>query len=94
MENKVIKSPQNHIIHMENRQRIDITGVINATEFNEDNIILQTQMGNLNIKGKSLKVNKLNVDTGDMCIEGEILSLTYTSKEAGNKESILKKLFK
>ncbi|QCX33754.1 sporulation protein YabP [Caloramator sp. E03] len=94
MENKAIKSQQNHIVHIENRQKVDITGVINVATFNEENIVLFTQMGGLNIKGKNLKVNKLNVDTGDMCIEGEFLSMTYTAKEVGNKESIFKKLFK
>lgn len=94
MENKAIKSQKNHIVHIENREKVDITGVVNVATFNEENIILFTEMGGLNIKGKNLKVNKLNVDTGDMCIEGELLSMTYTTKEVGNKESIFKKLFK
>jgi hypothetical protein len=51
-------------------------------------------MGTLEIRGKDMKVNKLNVDTGDMLIEGEFNFLAYTSKEKGKKGSVLKKMFK
>lgn len=92
--NKNLKQQNNHVIHIDNRQRIDITGVSEVITFNEDSILLVTNMGTLNIKGKNMKVNKLNVDNGDMSIEGEFISLTYVNKDVKNKESIMKKLFK
>jgi sporulation protein YabP len=95
MENtKNIKTQGNHAIHIDARQRLEITGVTQVVTFNEDSVILHTTMGTLNIKGKGMKVNKLNVDNGDMSIEGEIAALIYTNKETANKESIIKKLFK
>lgn len=92
MENTKIS--RNHTLHIDNRQKVDITGITKVIAFNEDNIILSTIMGLLNIKGKSMKMNKLNVDNGDMSLEGEIISFVYTSKEGEKKENILKKLFK
>jgi sporulation protein YabP len=56
--------------------------------------MLSTVMGVLIIKGRNMKMNKLNVDNGDMSIEGEVVSFTYTSKDGEKKESVLKKLFK
>lgn len=95
MENiKVVKSQHNHIVHIDNRERIEITGVTKVDTFNEDDVILHTVMGVINVKGKNMKVNKLNVDTGDMLIEGMIYSIHYLSKDKENKGSILKKLFK
>ncbi len=95
MENvKVVKSQHNHIVHIDNRERIDITGVTKVDTFNEDDVILHTVMGVINVKGKNMKVNKLNVDTGDMLIEGMIYSIHYLSKDKENKGNILKKLFK
>lgn len=94
MENiKVTKNQHNHIVHIDNRERIEITGVTKVDTFNEDDVILHTVMGVLNIKGKNMKVNKLNVDTGDMLIEGMVYSMHYLSKDR-EKGSILKKLFK
>lgn len=83
-----------HSLNLLNRQKLDLTGVVDVISFNEDNVILNTKLGTLNIKGKNMRVNKLNVDNGDMTIAGEILSLVYLTKEASNKESVLKKLFK
>lgn len=92
MENTKIS--RNHTLHIDNRQKVDITGITKVIAFNEDNIILSTIMGLLNIKGKSMKMNKLNVDNGDMSLEGEIISFVYTSKEGEKKENILKKFFR
>lgn len=95
MENsKIIKPQGNHILHIDNREKIDISGVTKVITFNDESIILNTIMGSLEIKGKGLKVDKLNVDTGDMLIEGEVVSLYYTSKEKGKKGNLLKSLFK
>ena len=87
---------QNHIIHMENRKKIDITGVREVITFDAVNVVLQTTLGMLNLKGKDMRVNKLNVENGDMSIEGEIVSMIYTTKDdtAGKKRSLLTKLLK
>jgi sporulation protein YabP len=88
------KNVKNHVLHIDSRQKVDITGVTKVIAFNEDNVILSTVLGVLNIKGKNMKMNKLNVDNGDMSIEGEVVSFAYTSKDVEKKESMLKKLFK
>lgn len=95
MENiKSSKLQQSHSLHINNRESMDLTGVIKVVTFNDENVVLQTSMGGLSIKGKSMKVNKLNVDNGEMSIEGYIYSLLYNDKESVNKEKLLKKLFK
>ncbi|CCJ34328.1 MULTISPECIES: sporulation protein YabP [Caloramator] len=92
MENgKIVKD---HKIYIDNRKKIDITGVNTIYTFNEEQVSLSTIMGNLLIRGKDLKVNKLNVDTGEVSIVGEINSLTYISKDENRSESFIKKLFK
>ena len=41
-----------------------------------------------------MKMNKLDVQNGDVIITGTIISISYIDKEiTKNKESILKKLF-
>jgi sporulation protein YabP len=92
--NKSSKIQRGHIVHIDDRQRIDITGVEGVVTFNEENVIVNTTMGVLNIKGRNMKVNKLNVDSGDMSVAGEINSVVYESKDRAVKGSILKKLFK
>ncbi|SHE77004.1 sporulation protein YabP [Caldanaerobius fijiensis DSM 17918] len=85
-----------HNIFIENREKAKISGVIEVMSFNEDNINLSTNLGGLIIKGKDLHINKLNLDDGELIIEGTILSLTYTSKEdmKGRGKGLLSKMFK
>ena len=40
--------------------------------------MLFTELGELTIRGSDLHMNKLNVDTGEVTIEGEIHTLVYT----------------
>lgn len=95
MENsKGSKLQQKHSLYINNRETMDLTGVIRVITFSEDNVVLQTSMGGLVIRGKSMKVNKLNVDNGEMSIEGYVYSVLYNDKDSANKEKLLKKLFK
>lgn len=81
-------------LELNDRKKLSITGVIEVVSFEEDKIFLTTTLGNLNIKGNDMKMNKLDVQNGDVIIVGTIISINYTDKDiAKNKENILKKLF-
>lgn len=93
MENiKIVKT--DHKIVVDNRKKINLTGVTQVHTFNEEQINLSTIMGSLIIRGKELKVNKLSVETGEVSIDGEIISISYISKNQNENESFIKKLFK
>lgn len=91
---KDLKKLESHNIKLQGRKKLELTGVAEVINFNEENVILETSMGGLLIKGSNMKVNMLNVENGDMCIDGFINSLTYISKDKTKKESILKKMLK
>lgn len=85
----------NQNVILENRKKMSISGVLDVESFDEDNVSLFTEAGMLNIKGASLRINKLSVESGDVTVEGEISSLTYTDDDPAAKGgSIFKKLFK
>ena len=90
-ERKVIKQPHNVI--MEDRKIVTVSGVADIDSFEEQTVILYTDMGELTIKGYNLHINKLNVDTGELSVEGEIYSLVYADEQP-SKGGFLSKLFK
>lgn len=53
-------------------------------------------MGLLTIKGKNLHVSRLTLEKGEVDIEGNVDSLTYSSNASYRKsgESLLSRLFK
>lgn len=80
---------------LESRKKLSLTGVIEVFSFDESKILLNTNQGMLTIKGQSLKMNKLDVQNGDVIIVGTIDSCIYSTAEAKKeKESLITKLFK
>jgi len=89
-EKKINNSMQN--ILMENRQRLNISGVIEVVNFDDETICVNTELGLLTVKGQQLKVNKLNLDNTELLVEGQIGSLMYS--ENYSKSGFFQKLFK
>ncbi|MFT8312784.1 MAG: sporulation protein YabP [Clostridium sp.] len=93
MEVKVEDKKSNLVL--ENRKKLSITGVNEVVSFNDEIIILNTNLGALTIKGNELKMNKLDVQNGDMKITGSINSFAYTGNQSRkNNESIIARLFR
>ena len=92
-ETKIENSKSNLLL--ENRKKLTLSGVVEVMSFDEEKIELTTKLGNLIIKGEDLKMNKLDVQNGDVIIAGSIASMVYSGKNIKkNKESLLSKLFK
>lgn len=82
-------------LSMENRKRLHLSGVVEVVSFNDASIIVNTNLGTLKIAGHELKMNKLDVQNGEVLVVGNIDSCIYTGTESvKDKESILSKLFK
>ena len=82
-------------LNLENRKKLTISGVVEVMSFDEEKIDLTTKLGNLTIKGEELKMNKLDVQNGDVIIIGNIAYMVYNGKVTKkNRESLLSKLFK
>lgn len=93
MEEKKILST--HSLMLENRQNGRITGVKDIKSFDEKEILLLTQAGKLVIKGEQLHVKQLDLEKGEVDLEGKVDSLTYLSKNTDNRdESLFKRMFR
>lgn len=72
-----------------------ITGVRDVHSFDEKEILLLTEEGKLLIKGEELHVTRLNLEKGEVDIQGKVDYLNYLSKSPkGGEESLLKRMFR
>lgn len=98
VEEKKSISSLNNIIQnliLENRNKLNISGVKDVLSFDDQLIIMETELGMLTIKGENLKINKLSIDTGDIIVEGEITNLGYSDHLKKMQEGgIFSKIFK
>ncbi len=93
-EKKVVKSKP-HNINIEGREKLQISGVVEVGSFNDNTISLDTELGGLIIKGVNLHISKLNVDDGNLMIEGYMVSCIYSDKMESSKDgSFLSRIFK
>lgn len=79
-EEKAVKVP--HSLILENRKMLTATGVSNVDSFNEQEIVAYTDLGELIVRGNKLHINKLNIETGELTIDGEVVSLTYSGNQS------------
>ena len=84
----------NNIV-LENRERMTISGVTDVLSFDDQIIIVETNLGLVTIKGENLKINKLNIDTSDFSLNGHISSIAYSDGAFESKSNgFLGKIFK
>ena len=81
---------------LENREKLNISGVLDVLSFDDQIVILETELGLLTVKGENLRINKLSLDTADVIVDGEIYNLGYSEKNLDKKSGggILGKIFK
>lgn len=79
---------------VENRQTLVLTGVTDVDSFDEGSVMLYTELGELVIKGRKLHINTMNVETGDLSVEGDICALIYGDRDQKKKATLIGKLFK
>lgn len=82
-----------HSVVLEDRKDLRISGVTDVDSFDEETVVAYTSLGELVITGTELHISRLDVETGDLSIEGNIVSLAYTtnqSKHTGFFSKLLK----
>lgn len=83
---------QVHAVKIDNRSSMTVTGVSDVINFSDSVIELMTSLGAMSVRGKRLNMSKLNTDTGELNVNGEIHMLQYSNKK--KKSSLLEGLFK
>jgi sporulation protein YabP len=92
MQDKTVKQNQNIIL--ENRKSLSISGITDVDSFDEREISLYTQLGELIIQGRELHIDSMSVETGDMTITGDIWAMIYGDKDKKGPLSALGRLFR
>lgn len=85
-----------HSININERNGIYITGVLKIDSFDDEEFLLETNMGYLAIKGESLELIRLDTKDGVVSIKGLIISMSYIEdlKKSSKQSSFFEKVFK
>ena len=91
-EKRVVRKA--HSIIIEDRNTAIVSGVEDVESFDEQEVILFTDLGTLTIKGIDLRINKLNVENGELAVEGNIDAIFYTNDSGKKNGGFMSKLFR
>lgn len=83
-----------HLITLEDRKILSISGITDIDSFDEREIVLYTKMGELTINGRELHIHAISIENGSLSVEGDIWSLRYGDKDKQSPVSMLGKLFR
>ncbi len=85
---------RNHTVTLTNRAQLSIEGVQHVENFDDDVILLSTDLGILTIKGRKLHIHQLDLDSGHFIAEGDIDSLVYSRKKSVKAEGVWSRLWR
>ncbi|HHX78088.1 MAG TPA: sporulation protein YabP [Firmicutes bacterium] len=98
MEDRYGQKPQSykHHVSINDREDLKVSGVVHVDSFDEEEVVLVTELGLLAVRGENLDIKQLDLEQGELCIEGLILELVY-AEDRGRRhkgKSIMERLFK
>ena len=82
---------KSHSMQLEGREKLSLTGVEDVTGFDENLVMLATALGELNVRGQNLHIEKIDLDSGILELRGNIQELSY--EESLKTGSVWKRLF-
>lgn len=91
-EKKAVKKVHNIIL--EDRRSLAVSGVSDVDSFDEQTVMLFTELGELTVRGSDLHMNKLSIESGEVSIEGNISSLSYQDEAPHGSGGFMGKLFR
>lgn len=88
------KTIMTHKLTLKDRKGGNFTGVRDVLSFDVNEILLDTDCGRLHIKGRELHVNRLDLEKGEVDIDGQVDALSYAQVPGiGKKGSLIGKMF-
>ncbi|MDI9484881.1 MAG: sporulation protein YabP [Bacillota bacterium] len=94
MDDRRINNVRHQLVLAE-RERLTIDGVIHVESFDDREIVLETELGGLVVQGDELHIKELNLEKGNLLVNGYISSVEYLGDSlAKRSKGLLARLFK
>ena len=87
------KTMMPHQLILEEKSRLSRTGVTGILSFDEACAVVETTLGQLTVEGQHLHIQKSDVETGDLVMDGQVNALSYKPLKKGG-DGLLTRLLK
>ena len=86
-------SGMQHRLELDGGERLLVSGVEEVERFDEEEIVMNTTAGTLVVGGAGLHIGKLNLDGGELHVDGSIHTLLYEDTAPRGQGGLLRRLF-
>ena len=69
-----------HTLLMEDRGRLTMTGVKDVESFDEETLVVYTDLGEITVRGEQIRVGNFSAATGDFSATGSFSSFAYAQR--------------
>ena len=66
-----------HKLTLNERKTLTMNGVSEVVSFDEDCVVLRTELGTLVVQGRDLQLKTLSLDGGQVAVNGTVSALIY-----------------
>lgn len=88
------KTPKwRHQLTLVDREELNVDGVVSLGSYDEKEIVMETEQGVLIIKGDGINIKQLNLEQGNIIIEGTIKGMNY-EEDSRQKKGLLERFLK
>lgn len=95
MDMEGTKKAKEHYLHLDKRQKLALSGITNVGTFNESEIVLESTMGKMLLKGEGLQITQLNLDEETLTVEGMVKAIVYSDGDSkGKGKNLLNKILR
>ncbi len=87
------QEPTRHSVSLAARSHMEIYGVTDVLNFDEETVLISTVCGNMEITGNTLHIHVLSMEDGIVTLDGRVDSVTYYDTPSESKGGFFSKLF-
>ena len=81
---ELIKTPPGpHGLQLDGRERLNVTGVLDVSGFDENTVLLETTLGELCVRGEELHIERIDLNAGALELRGKVRELSYDEPAQG-----------
>lgn len=74
------EAQRRHELNLRDRNWLAMTGILKVESFGESEIVVETTLGMLTIRGESLHIRHLDLEQGNLEMDGKVESYSYRSE--------------
>lgn len=93
MNNTQIQEKRQNLV-LRNQNELELTGVKKLISMNNNEFVVETNFGDVFIKGINLEMKQLDTEKGVIWLNGKIIGFEYLDVQKTKEQSFFKKLFR